>query len=393
MDAAPANRVYLDNAATSWPKPPAVYDAVDHYQRHCGAAHGRGATRQAGEVRRNVDRCRERVARLLGARTADSIVFGFNGTDALNIALHGVLQPGDHVVTTVLEHNSVLRPLAELRERIGIEITHVGVDKNELIDFKALDQALNRKTALVAVTHASNVTGVIQPIDRVASLAHERGALCLVDAAQSAGHVPIDVQQLDVDLLACSGHKGLLGPLGTGVLYLRPEIADRVRSFRQGGTGSRSESELQPDTLPDKFESGNHNAPGLVGLEAALEWIEEQGGPSKLRDHEQHRTGQLISGLLSLPGVRVHGPPDPAQRTGVVSITVDGFDPQDIAAILDENFGIETRAGLHCAPRAHAALGTLDSGGTLRLSVGAFTTDDDIAAAVAAIGEIAAERL
>jgi cysteine desulfurase / selenocysteine lyase len=246
---------------------------------------------------------------------------------------------------------------------------------------------------LVAITHASNVTGVIQPIESIASLVHNHGALCLFDAAQSAGHVPIDVQQMGVDLLACSGHKGLLGPLGTGVLYLRPEIADRVRSFRQGGTGSRSESDRQPETLPDKFESGNHNAPGLVGLEASLAWIEEQGGVPKLRAHEQELTGQLLNRLMEISGVRVHGPPDPEQRTGVVSVTIDGLDPQDAAAILDENFGIEARAGLHCAPRAHAALGTLESGGTLRLSVGAFTTVEDIAAAVTALAEITAQQL
>jgi len=391
MSSSPATRIYLDNAATSWPKPPAVYDAVDRYQRDCGAAHGRGATRQAGDVRRIVDRCRERAARLLGARSAESIIFGFNGTDALNIALHGVLNSGDRVLTTVLEHNSVLRPLAELKERIGIEVTHVGVDEQGMIDLNALEHALNRDCALVAVTHASNVTGAIQPIDRITALAHAHGAVCLIDAAQSAGHVPIDVQQLGVDLLACSGHKGLLGPLGTGVLYLNPQIADRVRSFRQGGTGSRSESERQPDLLPDKFECGNHNAPGLVGLEAALAWIEEHGGVPTVRDHEMQLTRQLLGGLAGISGVHVHGPTDPTHRTGVISLTLDGFDPQDAAAILDENFSIETRAGLHCAPQAHAALGTLQSGGTLRLSPGPFTTREDLAAAVAAIGQLAAE--
>jgi len=388
MDAALAGRIYLDNAATSWPKPAAVYEAVDRYQRNCGAAHGRGATRQAGEVRRLIDRCRERAARLLGAPSADSIVFGFNGTDALNMALHGVLRPGDHVVTTVLEHNSVLRPLAELRERMGIAVTHVPVDASGVLDLDALRRALEGPTALVVVTHASNVTGAIQPIGEIAALARERGVVCLVDAAQSAGHLPIDVQQLGVDLLACSGHKGLLGPLGTGLLYVRPEIADRVRSFRQGGTGSRSESDRQPDALPDKFESGNHNAPGLVGLEAALAWIEDQGGVPRLRAHEQQLTTALLTGLSELAGARVYGPPEPAQRTGVVSLTIDGFDPQELAAILDENFGIETRAGLHCAPGAHAALGTLETGGTLRMSVGAFTTAEHVAAAVSAVREI-----
>lgn len=388
MDAAPADRIYLDNAATSWPKPPAVYDAVDRYQRHCGAAHGRGATRAAGEVRRTIDRCRERAARLLGAASAESIAFAFNGTDALNIALHGALRPMHHVVTTTVEHNSVLRPLAELRDRMDIEVTQVGVSPDGIVDLQSFARAVTSHTDLVVITHASNVTGAVQPIAEIARMAREHGALCLVDAAQSAGHLPINVQELEIDLLACSGHKGLLGPLGTGLLYVRPEIAERVDSLRQGGTGSRSESDRQPDTLPDKFEAGNHNAPGLVGLEAALAWIEDQGGVAKLRAHEQELTSQLLAGIRELPQVQAYGPADPELRTGVVSLTIEGFDPQDLAAILDENFGIATRAGLHCAPGAHAALGTIAGGGTLRLSVGAFTTPADVSAAIAALRAI-----
>lgn len=387
--AVPATRIYLDNAATSWPKPTAVYDAVDKYQRECGAAVGRGATRQAGEVRRIVDRCRERAARLFGARSPDSISFCFNGTDALNTALHGVLRPGDHVLTTVIEHNSVLRPLAELRERLGIDVTRVGVNEHGVVDPGAIESARTPRTTLVAVTHASNVTGAIQPIDDVVRIAHRHGALCLVDAAQTAGHCPIDVARSEVDLLACSGHKGLLGPLGTGLLYVRPEIADRVRSLRQGGTGSRSESDRQPEAGPDKFESGNHNAPGLVGLEAALAWIDSDGGAPARRLHEQALVQQLIDGLSGLPSVTIYGPPDAAARTGVVSVNINGLDPQDAAAILDESFGIETRAGLHCAAGAHKAIGTLANGGTLRLSVGPFNTPDQISATVAAVRELA----
>jgi selenocysteine lyase/cysteine desulfurase len=309
------------------------------------------------------------------------------------MALHGLLRPGDHVVTTAVEHNSVLRPLAALRERIGIEVTRVPADGRGVVDAAAIERALSQPTALVAITHASNVTGAIQPIGDVARLAHDRGAVCLVDAAQSAGHLPIDVGDLGVDLLACSGHKGLLGPLGTGLLYVGPRIAERLQSFRQGGTGSRSESDRQPEQMPDKFESGNHNAPGLAGLDAALDWIESQGGVEALRAHELQLIGLLTSGLAEIPGVRVYGPAAPESRTGVVSVTIDGFDPQDAAAVLDENFGIETRAGLHCAPGAHEAIGTAQSGGTLRLSPGPFTTRDQVAAAVAAIREIAAERL
>ena len=386
-------RVYLDNAATSWPKPEAVYEAVDRYQRECGAAVGRGATRKSGAIQRIVDRCRERVARLLGARSADSIVFGFNGTDALNIALHGVLRPGDHVVTTAVEHNSVLRPLRELQSRIGIEVTRAPADGRGVVDAAAIEEALTRPTALVAITHASNVTGAIQPVAEVVRLARQHGAVSLVDAAQSAGHLPMDVDALGVDLLASPGHKGLLGPLGTGVLYVRPVIADRVRSIRQGGTGSRSESDRQPEQLPDKYESGNHNAPGLAGLEAALGWIESQGGAGALRAHEVQLVELLMSGLSDVPGVRVYGPREPESRTGVVSVTIEGFDPQDAAAILDESFGIETRAGLHCAPGAHDSIGTAAGGGTVRLSPGAFTTREQIAAAVAAIGEIAVEQV
>ncbi|MBL8851019.1 MAG: aminotransferase class V-fold PLP-dependent enzyme, partial [Planctomycetaceae bacterium] len=374
---------------TTWPKPAAVYDAVDRYQRECGVAVGRGATRQAGDVRRTVDRCRELSARLLGARSADSVSFCFNGTDALNIGLHGVLRAGDHVVTTVIEHNSVLRPLAELRERIGIEVTRVGVDSQGVLDPREIERAVTPRTALIAVTHASNVTGAVQPIADVAAIAHRHGALCLVDAAQTAGHCPIDVAGSEIDLLACSGHKGLLGPLGTGLFYVRPEIADRVRSFRQGGTGSRSESDRQPKAGPDTFESGNHNAPGLVGLEAALRWIEANGGVRGRQAHEQELVEQLLEGLRQLPAVTVYGPSEAVARTGVVSLNVAGLDPQDAAAILDDSFGIETRAGLHCAPGAHESLGTLAAGGTLRLSVGPFVTAEQIAAAIAAIAELA----
>jgi cysteine desulfurase family protein len=383
-----SQRIYLDNAATSFPKPEAVYVAVEHYQRHLGAAEGRSATRKATEVHVVLDRCRLRAARLLGAETADRIVFTFNATDSLNLALKGLLKPGDHVVTSAIEHNSVLRPLRALQEG-GVEVTRVAPDADGFVRVGDVRQALRKSTRLVALIHASNVTGAIQPLEQVGEVAHAAGALFLVDAAQSAGHLPVNVSRLPIDLLACAGHKGLLGPLGTGLLYLRPGVEEQLESLRQGGTGTNSEDDQQPARLPEKYESGNPNVLGLYGLEAALAWLEERGVP-QVRQHEIDLTARLLEGLRSIPRLRVYGPQAVEKRVGVVSLTIDGLEPQEVAAVLDESFGIETRAGLHCAPGVHRALGTLMGGGTLRLSPGVFTTEAHIDQAVRALREIAA---
>ncbi|MSR57215.1 MAG: aminotransferase class V-fold PLP-dependent enzyme [Planctomycetaceae bacterium] len=386
-------RIYLDNAATSFPKPESVYVAVDHYQRHVGAAVGRGVYRASLDVTAIVNRCRSKLAELLGAESPERIVFTCNATDSLNLALHGLLGPGDHVVTSTIEHNSVLRPLCKMRERMGIKVTSVQADGTGQVDPNDFRKAITQRTKLVALMHASNVTGGIQPIAEVGEMARAAGALILVDAAQTAGHVPIDLRMLPVDLLACAGHKGLLGPLGTGVLYIRPGVESRLASLRQGGTGTRSEDDRQPETLPDKYESGNHNAPGLVGLEASVAWLLEQGVAS-LAAHERSLTRQLWDGLCGTAGLTLFGPPPgddraTGNRVGVVSLSIDEFDPQDVATILDQRFGIEVRAGLHCAPGVHKALGTLEHGGTVRLSVGPFTTAEHIDAVLAAVREIA----
>lgn len=379
-------RIYLDNAATSFPKPEAVYAAVDDYNRNLGAAVGRGATRVATTVQSTVDRCRSKAAQLIGAESPARIAFTFNGTDSLNMAIHGVLEPGDHVVTSTIEHNSVLRPLRELQQRIGIDVTYVSPTPSGKVDPADIHNAVTPKTKLIALIHASNVTGAIQPIADIGEIAAAAGVLFLVDAAQSAGHLPIDVSSFPVDLLACPGHKGLLGPLGTGLYYIRPGVEERVRSLRQGGTGSQSEDDRQPESLPDKYESGNHNAPGLFGLEAGLSYIQERT-VADIREHETKLTARLLDGLAGIDGVREWGPKAAAERLGVVSITLPGFDSQELAALLDEHFGVQTRAGLHCAPGIHRELGTFDEGGTVRLSSGAFTTETDIDAALAAIRE------
>jgi cysteine desulfurase family protein len=380
-------RIYLDNAATSFPKPPEVMDAVGRALRDEGAAEGRSATRAALRVHDVVARCRERAARLLGARSPERIVFTFNGTDSLNLALHGLLRPGDHVVTSAVEHNSVLRPLRGLRDR-GVEVSYVRADTEGRVDPNDIKRELRKDTRLVALVHVSNVTGTIQPIDQVGEMARAAGALFLVDAAQSAGHLPIDLSRSPIDLLAAPGHKGFLGPLGTGVLYVAPGVEDQLQSVRQGGTGSNSEDDHQPARLPDKYECGNHNVPGLFGLEASLAWIEERTLP-QLRRHEQALIEQLVAVVAPIKGLRIYGPRSPDERSGVVSITLDGFEPQELAGILDGEFGIETRAGLHCAPGMHRCLGTFDGGGTLRMSVGPFTTAAEIEAAGDALRAVA----
>ncbi len=376
--------IYLDNAATSFPKPESVYAAVDHYNRSLGAAAGRGGYRAAVEVDTVLRRCRKRAAELLGAESPERVVWTFNATDALNMALHGLLERGDHVVTTAAEHNSVLRPLRALSDRQDVDVTVIDVDATGRVDPVAVRNALRPSTRLVAVQHASNVTGVVQPIDDIGSIAHENGTLVLVDAAQTAGHRPIDLADWPVDLLACAGHKGLLGPLGTGLLYIRPGTEDRMTGLRQGGTGSFSHEDRQPTAMPDHFEAGNPNAPALFGLDAGLAWLEEQGIDT-LVAHEESLVERLVAGLEPLPDVTVIGPAPGTLRVGVVSLVAATLEPHVLATVLDESFGVQARAGLHCAPGVHRAAGTFDGGGTLRLSVGPFSTAEEIDEACEAV--------
>jgi cysteine desulfurase family protein len=382
-------RIYLDNAATSWPKPEAVYAAVERYQRTCGAAHGRSVYREAVEVEQAVAGARRAIARLLGAEGPERVVFTANGTDALNLAIHGVLARGDHVVTTIAEHNSVLRPLRHLAEQREVQVSYVGVDATGVVDPDDVRRALTSRTRLVAVTHASNVTGAIQPVEEVGRIAHAHGALFLVDGAQSLGHLAVDVNAIHADLLAAPGHKGLLGPLGTGLLYIRPGVEEQLHPLRQGGTGSQSQQDRQPEHLPDKYEPGNLNAPGVLGLGAGVTHLEARGIEA-VAAHERRLTERLLDGLRRAAGLRVHGPDDAASRVGVVSVTLPGYDPQELAAGLDAAYGIQVRAGLHCAPKMHEALGTLAGGGTVRFSLGCFTTEAEIDAAIAAMCELAA---
>lgn len=382
-------RTYLDNAATSWPKPDAVYEAVDRYQREIGAAAGRGAYAQSSESEAIVSAARKGVAKLLGVKDQQRIVFTLNGTDSLNLAIHGVLgTAGGHVVTTQIEHNSVLRPLRWLEDRGKIEVTRIACDDDGCVDTAAIQAAVREETRLVAMIHASNVTGVMQPVAEVGAALADHPALFLIDAAQSLGHVPLDVEDANADLVAAPGHKGLLGPLGTGILYIRPGAESQVDPLRQGGTGSVSETDQQPDMMPDRYESGNLNMPGLAGLAAGTGYLFSRGMEA-VREHEQTLTSRLLAGLREIAGITIYGTQEPRRRVGVVSFNVEGYEPQEVAAALDAGYGVQVRAGIQCASGVHAALGTAKHGGTLRMSLGPMTTTEDIDCALAAIAEIA----
>lgn len=371
--------IYLDNAATSWPKPNSVYDAVDRYQRENGAPYGRGGYSAATTVGRTIESLRVELAELIGVGDSNRIIFTYSGTDSLNMAIHGVVRPGDHIVTTCAEHNSILRPLRFLEEisEGQVSVSRVAVDKDGIFSAEDVINAVRDDTRLIAITHASNVTGAIYPVETVGKFCKNGGPLFLLDAAQSLGHLPIDVEKLGCDFLAAPGHKGLLGPTGTGILYIGPDTSFSLQPYRQGGTGTVSESDLQPDDLPSRYESGNHNVPGLVGLAAGVSYVRKETIAS-LRNHELDLMSRLESDLREMPHVRCYGPPNANARVGVLSLNVNGMDPQELAAILDSSISVRCRSGLHCAPLIHNAIGTTELGGTLRLSVGPFTTNDHI---------------
>jgi len=384
------DRIYADNAATSFPKPPEVLEAMRRYAEKLGASAGRGAYREAVETGEMVGDCRRRVAKLIHAEDARQIVFTLNCTEALNLAIKGLLRPGDHVVTSAMDHNSVLRPLSALQTPRDIRVTHVPADPaTGLVDTKQVLSAVTSRTRLVALVHGSNVTGAVQDVAAVGRELKPRGVPLLVDAAQTLGHLPVDVQAMGIDLLAAPGHKGLMGPLGTGFLYIRPGLEGRITPLVEGGTGSISEEPTQPTFMPDRFESGSHNAIGLAGLSAALKWI-DQRTLAALREHDLALSRQFLKEIAACDGVTVYGPTDPQRRVAVFAIRVAGFDPAELSAVLESEFGILSRSGIQCAPLAHETIGTLATGGTTRLSFGAYTTPDDVSRCTAALRELAA---
>jgi cysteine desulfurase / selenocysteine lyase len=387
-------RLYLDNAATSFPKPRSVTDAMVRYATELGASAGRGAYREAVETGALITECRRRLNRLFHGERPEHFIFTLNCSDGLNLAIKGLIDPreGGHAICTHIDHNSILRPLKAMEEYGYAQTTRVPVEGSTgLVDPDEIRRAIRPDTKLIAITHASNVTGTVQPIREIGRIAKEAGIPFIVDAAQSAGHVPIDVQADGIDLLAAPGHKGLLGPLGTGFLYIRPGLEKTLRPLKEGGTGSISEQDRQPEFMPDKYEPGSHNAIGIAGLSEGVKWVAEQT-VEKLAAHDLDLTRTFLEGISDIEGLTLYGPQGVKHRTGVFSIRIEGYDPHELATVLETSYGILTRPGIHCAPLAHEAIGTAATGGTVRFSFGPFVSKQDVSYATDALAQIAAAR-
>lgn len=376
--------IYLDNAATSFPKPDEVRQAVGAVMQDAGANPGRGGHQLVLEAGRVVFEAREAAAEIIGAADATRIAFTANATEAINLGLFGLLKAGDSVVTTTMEHNSVTRPLRVLQER-GVRVHKVAADGYGRVHAADIRRACAEKTTMVILSHCSNVTGTLQPIEDIGPWCRREGILFFVDAAQSAGLFPLDVAAMGIDLLAVPGHKGLLGPQGTGFLYAREGLEPVPLIY--GGTGGNSLSELPPEQMPERLEAGTLNTPGLAGLAAGIRFLQREG-LSRVREHEKQLVAELVAGLQDIAGVRLYGPLHSEDHGGVLSLTIDERDPSEIGFLLDREHGILTRVGLHCAPDAHRTIGTFPRG-TVRLSPGYFNTLAEMRFTVSAIAALA----
>jgi len=377
--------IYFDNAATSWPKPVNVYRRMDEFIRKWGANPGRAGHRMAIGAERIIEETRYQIARFFGIQDYRRVIFTLNCTDSLNIGIKGLLRKGDHVITTYLEHNSVSRPLEGLVKKGLISVTRVRHNEEGFVNLEELSQAFTPQTRLVVVVHGSNVIGSLQPVREIGKIVRGKGAILMVDAAQTAGVIPIDVERDNVDLLAFPGHKALFGPPGTGGLYVGPKVG--LQPWREGGSGVDSESELQPEELPFKLEGGTINTVGVAGLEAGIAFIQKEG-IEKIRQHEMELTQYLLQKLSEMKKVRIYGSRDGEMRIGTVSFNIEGLSPAEVGAILDESFGIACRTGLHCAPYTHRKLGTFPEG-TVRFSLGYFNTREEIDFAINSLAQIA----
>jgi cysteine desulfurase family protein len=375
---------YFDHAASSWPKPPAVLEAMMQCVEEYGANPGRGSHKMAVRASRALFEARNHLSRLFNIHNPNDISFALNTSMALNQAIKGFLKPGDHVISTSIEHNSVRRPLEFLKSKIGIEVTYIKTDEKGMIDPIQVQDAMNSRTKLIVCTHGSNLLGSILPIAEIAEITHKHGARLLVDAAQTAGTLEIDIQTLGIDMLAFPGHKGLLGPQGTGGLYIHPDL--ELEPFIHGGTGSKSEDTDMPNIRPDRYEGGTPNTVGIAGLNEGVKFVLNET-VQKIHHKEWELTQHLMSGLLGLPDIRILGPDMNEDRTGIVAFSLPHIDASEMSFILDQSFNIAVRSGYHCTPLAHETAGTL-AGGAVRASVGYSTTMEEVEYLVDAVKEI-----
>ena len=377
--------IYLDNAATSYPKPEEVYKAVENVMRNIGGSPGRGGYRTALEANRIIFETREIIGKLFNIDDSSNIIFTSNATEALNIGIKGILTDGDHVITSSIEHNSVIRPLKSLEARGKIYITKVMASKNGYINPKDIENSINDKTRMIILIHASNVIGSITPIEDIGKIAKKKNIIFMLDAAQTAGIFPIDVDTLNIDLIACPGHKSLYGPQGTGFLYIREGL--NVNPLIEGGTGGNSESEIQPEESPEKYESGTMNTPAIAGLMEGIKFVLREG-MDRIREYENKLTSYFIEGLKKINSVIIYGLGIKGERAPIVSFNINGHDPSSIGYILDKRYDISVRTGLHCSPDAHRTIGSFPYG-TIRASFSYFNKLSDIDYTLMALKEIA----
>lgn len=378
--------IYLDNAATSFPKPSEVYNEVLKCMKNYAANPGRGSYDMAIKAASKIMETREEICQLFNISTPFNLIFTSNATEALNIGIKGILKKGDHVISTVIEHNSVLRPLHSLSEN-GVEVTLVSVDKAGYVNIRDIKEEINKNTKMVIINHASNVLGSIQDIKNIGSLLKAKGIIFMVDASQSVGAIPIDVESDNIDLLAFSGHKGLLGPQGTGGLFIREGI--KLKNFKEGGTGSHSHFMIQPDFMPDQFESGTPNTPGIAGLCEGIKFIKRIGIDS-IQKCEEELISYLLEEIKKLSYIKIYGCHSVKKRGPVLSFNVEGIDASTVGEQLNEE-GIAIRTGYHCAPLIHEVINT-EYAGTVRVSPGYFNTFDDIEKLLVSIMRIYKER-
>ncbi len=376
--------IYLDNAATTFPKPEAVYMAMDHFARHSLANPGRAGHEMAMQSEHILQQTRHRLNLFFNGQSVDHWIFTLNGTDSLNLAFKGILKPGDHVITSVIEHNSVSRPLSALAEQGVITLDRVEVDEDGTIDPDDINRRILPNTRIIAINHASNVLGTVQPIDIIGKLASEKGILFLVDAAQTAGVIPIDVQKNSIDILAMPGHKGLFAPTGVGICYVKPGTV--IKAWREGGTGGDSTTPTQPADFPYFLEGGTPNVLGIAGLLSGLEYLEKQT-LATIHQHEIDLVATLALRLQEIPSCRIYGHQNWDKHVSTLSFTLEGLAAVEIGAILDQSFGIAIRPGLHCAPYIHKAMNTFPEG-TVRVSPGFFNTLEEMDTFISAIREI-----